>query len=317
MTVDFERAVSVLKNNSKFIILTHASPDGDTLGSGYALALALKQLGKKSKVLNSDKIAEKYSFITDSFKNDDFDGGFIVSVDIAAKKLLGEKLEGEYGDSVDFSIDHHDSCRLFAKESYVESKSASTCEIIYLVINALGVKIDKEIASCLYTGCSTDTGCFRYSNVTARTHKIAAELIEYGADHAAINKKMFESKKRGFIELQKLCMENMEFHFDGKALLITVTRDMLDQTGTSDEDIDSIVAFSKQIEGVIAGVTLKQKTDGTFKVSVRTENGLDASKICAAFGGGGHLRAAGCSFKCSTEEIKQKMLDEIKNQMNI
>lgn len=314
MKIDFDRAVSLLRENDCFVILTHANPDGDTLGSGCALALALKKLGKKVKLINNDVIPEKYSYITDMVENDAFDDGFVVSVDVADAVLLGKEVEKQYGEKVSLAIDHHGTNRLFAKETYVESDSASACEIIFLIIKALGVEIDKQIANCIYTGCSTDTGCFRYSNVTARTHEIAAELIKLGAEHGMINVKMFETKKKGFVKLQAMCLDSMEFYLDDKACVLTVTRKMLEETGTTDEDVDAIVAFSRQIEGVLVGVTIKEKADGIYKVSVRTHEGIDASAICSAFGGGGHLRAAGCSFSCSPDEIKPQIIKEIEKQ---
>lgn len=308
MKIDFSRVVSLFQSNNSFIILTHANPDGDTLGSGCALMAALKKLGKKVKIVNNDKIPEKYSYMTDKAVNDEIHSGLIVSVDVADVKLLGKDVEKEYAERIDLAIDHHGTNRLFAKESYIESDSASNCEIMYLIIKALGVSIDKYIADCLYTGCSTDTGCFRYSNVTVRTHEIAAHLIALGADHAAINVKMFETKKKGYVKLQAMCLDKMEFYCGDKICILTVTRNMLEQTGTTDEDVDAIVAFSRQIEGVLVGITLKEKDAGIFKASVRTHEGVDASAICSAFGGGGHMRAAGCSFDGDIEQFKNQII---------
>ena len=113
--------------------------------------------------------------------------------------------------------------KLFAKNTYSEPDSASACEVVYLIIKALGVEIDKKIADCIYTGCSTDTGCFKYSNVTARTHRITAELIEYGADHSRINVKMFETKSMNSIMLERMCYESLELYGSGKVAAITVT----------------------------------------------------------------------------------------------
>lgn len=315
MKVDFERVISLLRDNDCFTILTHANPDGDTIGSGCALVLALKKLGKKTKLINNDIVPQKFSYMTDEVQNDEFEGGLIVSVDVADVSLLGKNVKTQYAELIDLAIDHHETNRLFAKESYVESDSASNCEIIFMIIKALGVDIDKTIASCLYTGCSTDTGCFRYSNVTARTHEIAAQLIQLGADHAKINVRMFETKKKGYVRLQAMCLEQMEFFLDDRVCLITVTRQMLEQTNTTDEDVDAIVAFSRQIEGVLVGITVKEKSDGVFKASVRTHEGVDACAICSAFGGGGHLRAAGCSFNCTVEEIKRQLVSETEKQI--
>lgn len=311
MLIDFETTVSELKTAENVLVLTHANPDGDTLGSGFALVRILRQLGKKARLVNNDEIPRKFSYLYENLEQEDFREETVIGVDIADRVLLGKETEAKYGDRVKLDIDHHGTNRLFAEKTYVEPDSASCCEIIFLLAEALGVTIDKGIADCLYTGCSTDTGCFRYSNVTERTHRIAAKLIALGADHAAINVKMFETKSFSYIKLQAMALEKLEMHFDGRVSFLTVTRKMLDETGAKDDEIDALVALSRQIEGVQVGVTFKEKPDGVFKVSVRTHEGISAAEICSAFSGGGHKRAAGCSFGASLEEAKQQMLGEL------
>ena len=308
MTIDFHTALQRLRQAEDVLILTHANPDGDTLGSGCALFWGLRQLGKRVKLLCGDPIPEKYRYLLHGLENGEFDERYIISVDVADKSLLGAALEESYGDRVDLSIDHHGANRLFAKETYVESDSASACEIIYLLLLSLGVEFGKELADCLYTGVSTDTGCFRYSNVTPRTHRIAADLMERGADHTRIDVLMFETKDMGFLRLQQKCLEELELFYDGRVCVLNITRALLEETGGKDEDCDEIVALSRQIAGVRIGVTFKEKKDGSLKVSVRTHEGIDAAAICAVFGGGGHKRAAGCQFTCSKREALAKML---------
>ena len=311
MLIDFETAVNELRKAENVLVLTHANPDGDTLGSGFALVRILRQLGKKARLINNEEIPKKFSYLYEDLKQEDFREETVIGVDIADRVLLGKETEEKYGDRVNLAIDHHGTNRLFAEKTYVEADSASCCEIIFLLAKALGVTIDKGIADCLYTGCSTDTGCFRYSNVTERTHKIAAELLSLGADHAAINVKMFETKSFSLIKLQTMALEQLELHFDGRVSFLTVTRKMLDETGARDDEIDALVALSRQIEGVQVGVTFKEKPDGVFKASVRTHEGINAADICSAFSGGGHERAAGCSFSVPIEQAKSRMLSEL------
>ena len=311
MLIDFETAVNELRKAENVLVLTHANPDGDTLGSGFALVRILRQLGKKARLINNEAIPKKFSYLYEDLPEEDFREETVIGVDIADRVLLGKETEEKYGDRVNLAIDHHGTNRLFAEKTYVEADSASCCEIIFLLAKALGVTIDKGIADCLYTGCSTDTGCFRYSNVTERTHKIAAELLSFGADHAAINVKMFETKSFSLIKLQTMALEQLELHFDGRVSFLTVTRKMLDETGARDDEIDALVALSRQIEGVQVGVTFKEKPDGVFKASVRTHEGINAADICSAFSGGGHERAAGCSFSVPIEQAKSRMLSEL------
>lgn len=314
MLTDFGTAVSMLKSADKILILTHRNPDGDTLGSGFALLRALRQLGKRVKLLNADAINEKYAHLYEGLSEESFEEEFIVSVDVAERKLLGDLME-KYADKVDLSIDHHGTGKLFAKKTYCESESASACEIVYEIIKALGAKIDKGIADCIYTGCSTDTGCFKYSNVTPRTHRIAAELIEYGADHSKINEKMFDTKSMNSIMLERMCYESLEVFGGGKVAVITVTKEMLRKSGTDKSALDAIKPITRQIEGVEIGLTVKEEDGGASGVSIRTSESYDASAICAHFGGGGHIRAGGCEIKDTPENTKEKVIEYILNNI--
>ena len=315
MKIDYKTAMHRLLDAEDVLILTHTNPDGDTLGGAFALALALRQRGKRAKVLCADGVPERYAFL-EIAPEADFEEKYIVSVDVADKKLLGTAVEESYGDRIDLAIDHHGTNRLFAKESYVEPDSASACEIVYLLLLSMNVHITKEIADRLYAGVSTDTGCFCYSNVTARTHRIAADLLDRGADVAGINVLMFETKKPGFLRLEQQVLQGMQLYENGRISLLTITRAMLEETGCRDEEIDSIVALSRQVEGVRIGITFKEKPDGAWKVSVRTHEDVDASQLCALFGGGGHKRAAGCQFEGNKDAAARQMLEAARTFLN-
>ena len=314
MKIDFNEAVGLLRQRENILILTHVNPDGDTLGSGFALLKALRNMGKRARLINADPIPSKYAYLYEDIGEDDFTEEFVVSVDVAERKLLGSLCD-EYADKVDLSVDHHESSRTFAKKTYCESDSASCCEIIYQLIKAMGTDITKEIADCIYTGMSTDTGCFKYSNVTPRTHRIAAELIQTGADHSRINIRMFETKTMGDFMLQKMCLDTLEIYGEGKVAVITVTKDMLSQCGVDKSALDAIKPITRQIEGVEIGITVKEENDGKVGISVRTGENYDASAICAHFGGGGHVRAGGCEIKgtveYASEVMKKYIIEEV------
>ena len=298
-------AASFLERSDKFVILTHASPDGDTLGSAYALADALCALNKRVFVVCPDKIPEKFGYLIKEYEA--FEPETVVAVDIADEKLLGS-LYDRYSGRVALCIDHHGSNTKYAEMLYLEADAAAACECIYNVINELGTKITPYMASCLYTGIATDTGCFKFSNTTPRSHRYAAELIEKGADYGEINRVMFEVKSRGRIAMERKVLENIEFYYGGRCAVITVTRDMIKETGCPLGDLDGVTAMSRQIEGVQIGVTIKEKPDGKYKVSLRTFEPYNAADICAVFGGGGHVRAAGCEFSCDIENAKRQLL---------
>lgn len=301
-------AASFLERSDKFVILTHASPDGDTLGSAYALADALCALNKRVFVVCPDKIPEKFGYLIKEYEA--FEPETVVAVDIADEKLLGS-LYDRYSGRIALCIDHHSSNTKYAEMLYLEADAAAACECIYNVINELGTKITPYMASCLYTGIATDTGCFKFSNTTPRSHRYAAELIEKGADYGEINRVMFEVKSRGRIAMERKVLENIEFYYGGRCAVITVTRDMIKETGCPLGDLDGVTAMSRQIEGVQIGVTIKEKPDGKYKVSLRTFEPYNAADICAVFGGGGHIRAAGCEFSCDIESAKRQLLSAI------
>lgn len=294
MIIDLKTAAKFLENNDDFLILTHAHPDGDTLGCGFALCEALKSCGKNAIVRCGDSAPEKYSYMG-KLCEEDIEYKNIIAVDVADAKLLGKEFEERFGGRVKLCIDHHGSNRLYAEQTLLDPSAAAACEIILEVIKELGVEVTKSIADCIFTGLSTDSGCFRYSNVTPRTLRMAAEMIESGADHSKINVIMFETKTRTYVALERLALESMQMFLDDRCAFITITRDMFRESGSDESEVDAIAAIPRQIEGVRVGVTMREKPDGTFKVSMRTHEGVDASAICAMLGGGGHPRAAGCT----------------------
>ena len=306
-----EEVAGILKQHDNILILVHAHPDGDTLGCGYSLCRSLISLGKNARVSCSDEIPEKYGYLYKDIEVKPFEPEFIVAVDVADTKLLGSLNEGLYQDKIDLCIDHHGSNRLFAKQTYLDSTAAAACEIMLQVIVALGTEITKETADCIYTGLSTDTGCFRYSNVTPRTMRMGAEMIEKGASHADINTVMFDTKTKTYLSLQKLCLDGLEMHFDDKCALITVTQDMFRQSGSDESECDAIASLSRQVEGVTVGATLRERADGSFKVSLRTHAPVDASAVCAKMNGGGHARAAGAQLDGPLESAKAVLLKTI------
>ncbi len=311
LRIDIDEAARLLSEKGDYVILTHANPDGDTLGSAYALMRALRLKGSRAAVLCADKIASKYSYLV-SADDDICENARVVAVDVADLKLLGS-LKEKYADRVEICIDHHGSNLLYAEKTLLDSEAAAACEIIYGVIKRMGVSMDADIATCLYTGISTDTGCFRYSNVTAETHIIAGELISLGAEHTMVDKLMFETKSRSYFCLEKLCLESMEFYFDDTVAIVYFTQAMLSESGADESCSDAIAALPRQVEGVNIGVTIKEKDESVCKISVRTNEPYSAKDICAYLGGGGHERAAGCQVNGSVAEARKKILEAIKS----
>ena len=315
MIIDLITAVDFLKNNDKYLILTHAHPDGDTLGCAFALREALVSLGKSVAVSCSDPIPSKYGYMGTADEEDvNFDK--LITVDVADAKLLGKRFEEKFGDRVDLAIDHHGSNRLYAERTLLDSSAAAACEIILAVIRELGVSVTKSIADNIFTGLSTDSGCFRYSNVTPRTLRMAADMIEAGAEYSKINTVMFETKTKTYVALERLALESMKMLLDDRCAFITITQDMFRESGSDESEVDAIAAIPRQIEGVLVGVTMRERTDGTFKISMRSHEGIDVSAICAMMDGGGHPRAAGCTVSGDVEKARETVISCISEYLD-
>lgn len=312
--ITIKEAARLLKENDRFLILTHQSPDGDTLGSGFALFRILSKLGKKARVVCGDAIHKKYSFLYEGIAFEEFEPEFLVTVDVADPVLLGGKYS-HLADKVDLNIDHHTSNRLFARKTLLED-SAATAELIYELAKELKVELDKDIAMAIYTGIATDTGCFKFSNTTAKSHLYAAELFDMGIDAAMINNLMFETKSKERLELERKAYEHLEYFFDGRCAVVSIFYDMIDGLGVDEGDLDGLASIPRQIEGVDVGVTIRERQPGIYKISVRTSDSLDASEICAKLGGGGHIRAAGCTVNGSYQQAKDMILSAIDGAMN-
>ncbi len=304
-----------IKAKDFFYILTHMYPDGDTLGSAFALCRTLQKMGKHAKVLCSDPIPKKFEFMADFVKKEDFEPECIISVDLADTNLLGEKLE-KYEHKIDMCIDHHPSNRNYTDISYVNSTAAANSEIIYDLIKEMGIIIDAETATCLYVGVATDTGCFKYQNTTWRTHFIAAELMKLGANTAKINEKLFTVKPRKKFEAERIIYKNLEYFFSGKCAMSFITLKEMESIGVNNNELDGIASVPIKIEGVQIGITIREKSFDHYKISVRTKSGgIDANEFCSKFGGGGHLMAGGFDTKGTLEKAKERILEKLKLQL--
>lgn len=308
MKIDVAEAAKFLSEHDDYLILMHAGPDGDTLGCGYALCGALQRIGKRAKAVCPDDIPRKFDYLKKAAANQDFEPKIVVCVDVADTKLLGEMKA--IGDTAELCIDHHQTNTGYAKRTLLRAEYAAACEIVYEVIKALGVTFDKELADCIYTGTATDTGCFKFSNTTAQTHNIAAEMINCGADFANINFINFDLKTQGRIKLEQEVLQNIRYYGDGRVALITVPLTLLNSIPDIDsDDVGALANIPRQIDGVDIGICVKEKKQGVFKASMRTSGLVNAAEICIEFDGGGHSRAAGCSFHGGTiEEAAEKIV---------
>ena len=313
--MDYREATEFLKQRDNYLILTHKRPDGDTIGCAAGLCRALRELGKTACVLPSLEVVSGLAGYLDGLTAPDgFVPDTVVSVDIAALGLLPDNAQ-PYGGRIDLAIDHHPSNEFFARETCLEADKAACGEIVWKICNELGV-MDTEIATALYVAVSTDCGCFVYGNTTPHTHKAAAALMEQGIPVQALNKKHFRTKSMRRMKLEGLILQNMHLYHGGTVAVAPVSLDMMAQAGATSEDTDDVAAFLGQIEGVLHTATIREYEGGECRISVRTRADLlNATKVCARLGGGGHKAASGCTVKGTVEEAEKAILAAIDDQL--
>ncbi len=297
----------LLLQGDNYIMLTHRRPDGDTIGSAVALCRGLRQLGKTAYVLENPQFTPKYRPFLEGLTVESVpDGATLVSVDTASEGLLAFNAV-DYVNQILYSVDHHGRNSGFAAQGYVDPDMAACGEIIFDLLLEMDAEIDKEIAEALYVAVSTDTGCFRYSNTTEHTFMVASACKARGADIFSINKTFFMTKRFARLKLDAYLTETTEFYADGLVAVSQIPNVVRRELGVTEDDIDDISGFGRDIEGVEIGIMIRQEVEGG-KLSVRTSPNYDASLICAKLGGGGHKAAAGATIAGGIEEAKAAVL---------
>ena len=299
-----------LGERDKFLILTHRRPDGDTIGCASALAQSLCEQGKTAYVLYNPEITPRYmQFVEEHWAPDGYEPEHIIAVDTASQDMF-PKNGDDYKNAVSLCIDHHQSNTFFAQHTCLDGRCASCGEIIYDILIMMYGSISGKCAASLYTALSTDTGCFAYANTTADTLRIASLAVEAGAPHRELNKLLFRTRTRSRVKAEAMINFGLEFHFGGAVAIATITRSMMEETGADEDDMDDIASIPGSVEGVVAGITIRELSgERDCKISVRTSPLVNANEICGRFGGGGHAMAAGATFEATVSEIKEALLD--------
>ena len=312
--IDVKEAAEILKSCEDVYILIHMNPDGDCIGSGYSLQAVFRKIGKRAKVLCADPIPERFAFLLPEKEEENFPAKKIIALDCADEKRLGD-LEEEYAGKINLCIDHHISNTGYAEKTLLEPEVSSACEVLYKVYRAMGVEFTKQIAECLYTGISTDTGCFKFNCAKADTHQIVSEIMREFPEirYDQINRNMFDVKSRSRIQAEMLMLSQMEYYLDGRCTMIWQTKKICEENQLDPKDMEGLTALPLQPDGVKVGITLRELENQEYRVSLRAaDEQVNVSEICAQFGGGGHVRAAGCYMKGTPEEVRQKLLEALR-----
>ena len=299
-----------LRGFDNVLILTHVRPDGDTVGCAAALCAALRTLGKTAYLLPNPGLTDTTAPVAAPYlAPEGFTPDKVVSTDIATVGLFPDNAL-PWKDRVDLAMDHHPSFEYFAKENIVRPEAAACGELVYDILRELG-PITPEIALPLYVAVSTDTGCFQYTNTTADTHRVAAELMDTGIDYRAVNKVFLRTKTRKRLALEADMLGNMEFYDRGRVVFLMVPISLMERIQATESDAEDLSSLGGQIEGTDCAVTFRELRPDVWKLSVRTGDRINATEVCRELGGGGHAAAAGCTVEAPLAEVKARILSAI------
>lgn len=299
-------AAGYLEALDNVLLLTHVRPDGDTIGSAAALCRALRDCGQTAYLLPNPEITATYApYAAPYWAPEGWQAEHIVSVDIADASLLPENAQS-YRDRIELAIDHHPSQTFFARNTCLEADSAACGEIVYEIIQHL-TALTADIALPLYVAVSTDCGGFQYGNTTARTHRIAAALMDV-VDVAAVNKALFRTKSRVRLAMESRMVADMKLFDHQRVVVMEIPLSLRQEMQATDADIEELSALPALVEGTDCGVTLRELRPGTVKVSVRTGPRVDACALCRILGGGGHHAASGATVEGTLDEVRMAVL---------
>lgn len=308
-----DKIIEIINTAKNIAIFTHINPDPDALGSAFGFCFAMKSLGKNCCIFFEKDLSDKFEFLDRSLYKTNMMGEFdlAVSLDTSDSKRLGVFEEYFLSHKNTLALDHHKTHIKFSKQACVDFKMASCCELLFVLFKNMNLKLNKEIATCLYLGVSGDTGCFIHDNTTAFTHECAKYLFEAGADFSLINTKVFMNKKFEELKLMQKFISSIEI-VKNIAIGQVLIKDKLCYKD-SDLDTSSFINAIRYIDGVEIAVLIKQVMRGQYKVSLRSSKKYDVSIIAEKFNGGGHKQAAGFIINKNLKKLKKEILNEVLN----
>ena len=309
--MNYRECAKLLRERDHILLITHRDPDGDTCGSAAALCSALRRLGKTAYLFRNPGYTRRVlPYIEPYLAPEDFCPQCLVSVDVAAERMLPPGFEGE----VLLCVDHHGSNTHFGKNELVRGEKSSCGEIVLELIKALCGSLTGEEATLLYIAVTTDTGCFQYANTSAQTLAAASELLRLGARQQEVSQTFFRKVSPARLKLEGMIYSGMRFLRDGRIAMTLITRDMIRASGAGKDDFDDLAGLCGRAEGSDLQITIREQDDGASRVSVRSNPSISSCAICAAFGGGGHELAAGCNIACPPEKAAE-LLMEVVNEL--
>ncbi len=313
---DYKTAADFFQAHDDLLLLVHEKPDGDALGSVLAAAHLLQKLGKTVTLVNDDPIPDKFKFLplADRFQlPEQVAGKFdrVISFDCGDRKRLGRSASLIAESAQLLNVDHHVTNDKFGTENLVDLEAAATCQIVFKIAYQLQMELDLDTATCLYTGLMTDTGGFRYSNTSEEVLLIAANLLTKGVSPYKIVDRVMETISWPQLLLIRAALDTLGRDDSGQIAWVTITRQMVDTAGGCDEDVEGLVNYPRNVEGVEVGISFRESSPGRIKVSFRSKYVVDVGAIALEFGGGGHARAAGCTLEGELSAVQEKVLARV------
>ena len=316
--IEFRKAIELIGESKNIYIVSHVNPDGDAIGSSFAMYYVVKNMGKDVNVI-MPKCADKFNFLGDVLGSKDYvketEYDLLICVDASDLERLAISPEDYYKAKNILVIDHHIKRVIEADVKVLDDNAPATCEIIYDMLKNQNIDIDKDIAKYLYLGLLTDTGSFNYQRTTSKTYRAAAEMLDKGIDFATICKKVNDTMKVNKLKLIGLAVNKMEKYLSGKVYYTQIEWKEINELGVTEEEAsDGITNYFRMIDGVEVAIYVRGLPDGTYKISMRSNGDIDISKIAMFFNGGGHIRAAGFNVE-NIEEIKEELIKLIGDEL--
>lgn len=303
---------AILKRQ-RFVITSHARPDGDAIGSQLAMAFALRQLGKTVTLVDRDPAPAPFQAlpgVTDIEVSPSVHGQFDAAIVMECGDLSRTGVEG-FDKYFIINIDHHPGNRMFGAINWFDEGAAACGEMVFDLIDALGVSLTPDIATHIYTAILTDTGGFHFSHITPRTFEICRRCAEAGAQPEAIARTVYDSSTMGRLKLMGSVLHDLEIEAGGRLALATLSLRLLQDTGATPDDADGLINIPLTVKEVQAVAFLKETAHESYRVSLRSKGAVNVNAVAGAFGGGGHRNASGCTLTGPHAEVRRQILDAL------
>lgn len=312
------KITQIIKKNNKFLVTAHDNLDGDSLGSGLALGLALRYMGKDIRFFLKTPIPDRYRFLPGianltANKVDIKKYNTLFVLDTAGWDQMEKLTPGLFKGYTIINIDHHVDNARFGSLNWIDTKASAVGELVYNLLKRLKAPITRDIATCLYTAILTDTGCFQFANTTSRTHRTVASLLQSGISPSIISNRIYERMPLSRLKLLQYALGSLKIGYHNQIIWMWITQEMLKRSGAKKEDTEGFIEYLRATFGIKVAIVFKETTDkNRIRVTFRSKDPrIYVNKIAHGFNGGGHPAASGCTVKGTKEEVEKKVLKAV------